>query len=86
MKIEWYPDECAQPLPRIVPVPRKQTPQPPIKKVNPMVNRFEMLNMDGTEGGSSAEDEDEDEDEDQLTGFTSFNREGSWATAQTLAV
>ena len=82
MKIEWFPDECAQPLPKTMPTPHKQTPQPTTKKNNPMANRFEMLNIDGTEDGSLSDNDDKD----QLTGFTSFNRGGSWAASQTLAV
>lgn len=55
-RIEWYPDECAQPLPRSQYLPKKDTVVQPAKSLNPMANRFQMLNMDGTEDGSN-EDE-----------------------------
>lgn len=55
MKIEWYPDECAQTLPKIQYIPKKENlAPPPAKKADAMMNRFQMLNMDGddTEEGS----------------------------------
>lgn len=58
MKIEWYPDECAQPLPRMQFAPRNEnTTSSSVKKPNQMVNRFQMLNMggDGTEDSSGEE-------------------------------
>jgi len=58
-RIEWYPDQCAQPLPKIQHVPKKENSAPPVKNLNPMVNRFQMLNMDGTEDGSEEDDESE---------------------------
>lgn len=54
-RIEWYPDECSQPLPKTHHVPKKDTlVPPPTKRSNPLANRFQMLNMDneGTEDGS----------------------------------
>lgn len=61
MKIEWYPDECSQPLPKIQYAPKKENlaPQQP-KKFASAVNRFQMLNMDndGTEDGSDETDEE----------------------------
>lgn len=57
MKIEWYPDECARPLPKVQHQPRKESVAAPAKKSNPMVNRFQMLNMDGSEEGSSEDGE-----------------------------
>ena len=71
MKIEWYPDECAQPLPRKPTAPKKEcVPQLP-KKPQPMVNRFQMLNMDGTEDGS---DEDEEDGPPALAGFSQLGK------------
>ena len=55
MRIEWYPDECAQPLPKIQHISKKENlAPPPAKKANAMMNRFQMLNMDDndTEEGS----------------------------------
>lgn len=58
MKIEWYPDECCQSLPKVQSVPRKENtvPRPP-KGASAMKNRFQMLNMDG----DTAEDDSEEE-------------------------
>ena len=58
MKIEWYADECAQPLPKIQHAPRKENMGPsPAKKPDITVNRFQLLGIDGSEDGSSDEDE-----------------------------
>ncbi|EEH04479.1 conserved hypothetical protein [Histoplasma capsulatum G186AR] len=72
MKIEYYPDECARPLPKVQYVPKKVVPSPPVKKATPMANRFQMLNMDG------ANDSDE---EDELTSTTSLGGNLSWANS-----
>lgn len=77
-RIEWYPDECAQPVPKIQYLPKKEATLQPVKKLNPMVNRFQMLNMDGTENGS------EEEEETDLTSFTSMAPRANWA-ASTIA-
>lgn len=68
MKIEYYPDECAEPLPKIQHVARERQQPPPDKKLNPAANRFQMLNLDGAEDSS----DDEDEDEDDMTTYSSF--------------
>lgn len=55
MKIDWYPDECCQALPKPQYLPKKESLAPPqAKKSNSRMNRFQMLNMDGddTEEGS----------------------------------
>jgi hypothetical protein len=77
-RIEWYPDECAQPVPKIQYFPKKEATPQPVKKLNPMVNRFQMLNMDGTENGS------DEEEENDLTSFTSMAPRANWA-ASTIA-
>lgn len=57
MKIEWYPDECAQPLPKIQYIPKKENlAQPPAKKADSMMNRFQMLNMDGDDTEEASEE------------------------------
>jgi hypothetical protein len=58
LKIEFYPDECAQALPDIIRYSAKKTvSQPSAKKAPaPLVNRFQMLNMEGTEDDSDDED------------------------------
>ncbi|OJJ01196.1 hypothetical protein ASPVEDRAFT_40750 [Aspergillus versicolor CBS 583.65] len=46
MKIAFYPDECAEPLPSIPTGPKKvAAPKKPI----PLPNRFHLLSMDGSE-------------------------------------
>ena len=56
MKIEWYQDECCQPLPKIHYAPKKENMiLRPAKKINNVtMNRFQMLKLDcdGTEDGS----------------------------------
>ena len=74
MKIEWFLDECAQPLPKVQHAPRKENIPTASKKLNPMVNRFQMLNMDGTEDGS------DDEDGDGLEDYPSVNHGTNWAS------
>ena len=78
MRIEWYPDECAQPLPNIQHVPKKENGILPARKLNPMVNRFQMLNMDGSEDGLES-------DEDKLTSFPTVQTGGSWTTKTIVA-
>ena len=78
-RIEWYPDECAQPPPKIQYVSKKEITPQPAKKLNPMVNRFQMLYMDGTENGS------DEEEENDLTSFTSIAQPASWAASTVAA-
>ena len=57
MRIEWYADECGQPLPKAQQAPKKENmAPPPAKKANTMVNRFQMLNMDGEDTEEGSED------------------------------
>lgn len=61
LQIEWYPDECALPLPQ-TPTPMKKEKVPPSDSNGKlMVNRFQLLNMDegATEDGSSFGEENE---------------------------
>lgn len=47
MKIEWFPDECAQPLPEIKYAPKKENLAPPQPQTfTSAMNRFQMLNID----------------------------------------
>ncbi|KAL8935964.1 MAG: hypothetical protein Q9211_004423 [Gyalolechia sp. 1 TL-2023] len=61
LHIEWYPDACALPLPKLSNAIKKD--KAPLSKTNgnPMINRFQLLNMDedATEDGSSFAEEDE---------------------------
>ena len=59
LKLEFYADECAQPLPAPQYPNRKTEPRMSPKKQDAMVNRFHLLNMDGTENGSASEDDSE---------------------------
>ncbi|OAX82775.1 hypothetical protein ACJ72_02879 [Emergomyces africanus] len=70
MKIEYYPDECAGPLPEVQYVPKRVAPSPPSKRAAPMTNRFQMLNIDGA---------DDSEEEDELASSVSLNGNISWA-------
>ena len=69
MKIEWYSDECSQPLPKMQ-HPRKKAKQaaPQPKKFASTMNRFQMLNTDGTENDS----EETDEEPTVLSDFSSM--------------
>ncbi|KAL8832170.1 MAG: hypothetical protein Q9170_004987 [Blastenia crenularia] len=60
MQIEWYPDECALPLPMLRNLFQKENAPLPKPKEIPMVNRFGMLAMDDdtTENGSSSAEDD----------------------------
>ena len=58
LRIDWYPDECAQPLPKPQFNFKKENRAPsPAKRATPAPNRFQMLVMDGTEDSSSEDDE-----------------------------
>lgn len=61
MRIDFYEDECAKPLPKIR---RSATavPKAPKKVQSPVYNPFELLSQDEFE---MADDEDDDEDEDE---------------------
>lgn len=76
MRIEWYPDECAQSLPKVQHAPRKENAPQPTKKLNPMVNRFQMLNMDGTEDGD--EDGSDEEPAKVIAAFSPMNHRSPW--------
>ncbi|KAI9850797.1 MAG: hypothetical protein M1838_005052 [Thelocarpon superellum] len=56
MRIDWYPDECAQPLPKSPVASRKEyISQRPVKIMSAM-NRFDLLNLDGSDDTSEKED------------------------------
>lgn len=78
-RIEWSADECSQDLPKTPPQPRKANPPAPAKKANHMINRFHMLNMDGTEDGS------EESSEDILTDFSASHTPTQWSLAPVVA-
>ena len=72
MKIEFYADECAESLPTPQLTPKKANATPESSKNTTMANRFQMLNMDGTEDGSA------DEDSDDIPDFT---KPAKWTTS-----
>ena len=78
LRIEWYPDECAEPLPKLsFAVKKENRARSPPKKPNVTVNRFQMLKMDGdgTEDGS-----EEDNDASVLSDMSKLhiNRSSPW--------
>ncbi|KAE8130905.1 hypothetical protein BDV38DRAFT_265914 [Aspergillus pseudotamarii] len=48
MRIAFYPDECAEPLPKLTNGLKKE-PQVPSKKSVSALNRFQLLSLDGAE-------------------------------------
>lgn len=79
MRIEWYPDECAQPLPKAQHTPRREYKQMAPKKQSPISNRFQMLNMDGTEDGTGdGSDEEAVDASTVLTGFSPMSHRSPW--------
>ncbi|KAL8733654.1 MAG: hypothetical protein Q9181_003512 [Wetmoreana brouardii] len=79
LRIEWYPDECALPLPKQQISAKRESAPPPKTKAMPMINRFQMLDMDddATEDSSSGAAE---EDLTMTTGFSSLqtSRRSPW--------
>ena len=55
-KIEWDNDDCAAALEK--PIPARKENLPTKKKDPPLMNRFQLLNMDGTEDGSEDDEHD----------------------------
>lgn len=71
LRIEWYPDECATPLPK--PALRVHTSAQaiPVKAV-PITNRYTLLDIDDA-------DVDSDEEEEYMTSGIPVNE--NWADA-----
>ncbi|EFQ97736.1 hypothetical protein MGYG_00776 [Nannizzia gypsea CBS 118893] len=57
MRIEYYNDECAGPLPKIKEATVKGPSRPAAKPMNPMANRFQMLHLDDSEEDSDDRDD-----------------------------
>ncbi|KAF2457840.1 hypothetical protein BDY21DRAFT_285398 [Lineolata rhizophorae] len=59
MHIEWYPDECAAPLPKVQRAPSVQAAAPPNRgqQSAALANRFGLLNVDGADDGSDDDSE-----------------------------
>lgn len=55
-KIEWDNDECAAPLER--PLQTRKENISPKKKDAPLMNRFQLLNLDGTDDDSESDNHD----------------------------
>lgn len=61
MRIEFSPDECAQPPPRVE-ITSKVEPKLAGKATTSLPNRFQMLSVDGAEDSNESEDDDDDDD------------------------
>jgi len=81
-RVEYYPDQCDGPLPKSKPLPKKEM-SPPTKNVVAVTNRFCMLNMDGTEDGSSDCSSD---GEDPLPSYASTGNSAMNCTGSAIAV
>ncbi|KAF2661216.1 hypothetical protein K491DRAFT_481319 [Lophiostoma macrostomum CBS 122681] len=71
LKIEWYPDECAAPIPRPAPKVRTSAYAVP-QKPAPLGNRYTLLDPEGSETESDGDDE---------SYFTNGIRVNNWADA-----
>ena len=85
MKIEWYEDECSWQLSQPI-RPVKEVAAPAKKKSAPLVNRFQMLGLDGDD----SEDAGDDNESDNATATSemtklSINRRTPWDAASTVA-
>ena len=63
VRIEWYPDDCADPLPDLT--PRTRMAQPKASAISPdprLTNRYRLLHVDGAEAGSLAAEETTDDE------------------------
>lgn len=56
MKIGFYPDECAGPLPKVQTPPKSEI-AAPMKKADPLVNRFQILSVDGADDSGDEDGE-----------------------------
>ena len=75
MRISFYPDECAEPLPRVpAPASVKTENQAPPKKRHSHPNRFQLLSLDGTED----ETDEFEEEHGVINGKLSLNGGISW--------
>lgn len=71
-QIKFFKDECDVPLPARINIPKAEAPEPAKKKA-PITNRFGMLNIDGSDGSSDAENRTPSDDgsETQTADMTS---------------
>jgi hypothetical protein len=77
LQMEWAADECAEPLPRPQTLIRKENTSSRPKKPAAMINRFDLLDLDGTEDESDEEARTEHfSTQDNGTGY---GKEISWA-------
>ena len=81
MRIEWFPDDCSSPLPKPPVTPKRENVPTPAKKPSTGTNRFQMLNIDGTEDGSSDDDSVKAAEENVLPTFAAMrinNHRSPW--------
>ncbi|KAL8647923.1 MAG: hypothetical protein Q9210_005275 [Variospora velana] len=81
-RIEWYPDECALPLPKAQVENKKANASWTKPKEAPIVNRFQMLNVDDDDGDATEAGSyfGEDDDPTRTSGFSSLqaSRRSLW--------
>ena len=81
LRIDWYPVECAAPLPKVPARSRKDhvpVSKPKTTTVTPVTNRFALLNTDGAESDS--------DNEEETKSFSGYGvRIDSWADAGIIA-
>lgn len=77
MRVEYYPDECAEPLPKLPDTSKKEI-QRPVKTLNPMANRFQMLNLEDSDEDSDKESDEESGEEDGMTDSTLLGGGITW--------
>ncbi|KAL1986854.1 hypothetical protein VTN96DRAFT_5507 [Rasamsonia emersonii] len=58
MRIEFSPDECAQPFPKVPKTPPKNEPKASSKTASYAPNRFQMLSVDGSESSDDSDNDD----------------------------
>ena len=82
LRIEWYSDECASPLPKLQDLPKKTNAASTRSRETPTINRFQMLDIDN----DTIEDESSNAEEDDPTmtsGFSSLqtSRRTPWGVS-----
>ncbi|KAI9846773.1 MAG: hypothetical protein M1837_003622 [Sclerophora amabilis] len=57
VRIDFDEDKCAAPVPKPQYTPKRETPRLPTKKAMPVVNRFQLLNMDASSDDESGKED-----------------------------
>jgi hypothetical protein len=89
LKIEWYPDECAAPIPKITePLPTPAVPQKNSMSVKqPKMSSSNLYSLLDLDGSDAEEDSDADDTtaSQALTGYPSNGVKINWADAAVVA-